>query len=166
MSDEKIDKIGGKLDELVNVTGNLVQAVQLLTRQQQKFEERQQSFEIKLQTVETKLQTFEKSLQTFEIKLQTFEGTLQTVVNKVEQFGEQLKINNGRVEDIARIVIGIDKKLTESNRETVIEIAAVRKENFVTSRKLEWATTTALDADNRVEMLESRVTKIEEKLAA
>ena len=145
MSEDKIDRIDKRVNELVNITGNLVKAVNHLAEQQNRLAEQQNKFAIEQNRLAEQQNKFAESQ------------------NKL---AEEQRITKGRLEDVIRVVIESDKKHEEFRRETNENFEILREENKIINRKVEWATTTSLDAEKRVEALEQRVAKLEEKFAA
>jgi hypothetical protein len=138
MSDEKIDVLDKRVNELLMITGKLVEAVNLIGEQQKVFAE----------------------------NLRIIGEQQQKFAEEQKRLAEEQKITSGRLDDVIRVVINLDKKHEEFRQETNENFAKLREENRVTNRKVEWATTTALDADKRVEDLETRVAKLEERFAS
>lgn len=152
MSEDKIDRIDKRVNELVNITGNLVKAVNHLAEQQNRLAEQQNKFAIEQNRLAEQQNKFAESQN--------------KLAEEQKKFGEEQRITKGRLEDVIRVVIESDKKHEEFRRETNENFEILREENKIINRKVEWATTTSLDAEKRVEALEQRVAKLEEKFAA
>ena len=73
---------------------------------------------------------------------------------------------SGQLHEALRVILDQNKKDEEFRSETNENFARLRDENKIINRKVEWSTTTSLDADKRVEALEIRVTQLEQKIAA
>ena len=110
-------------------------------------------------------------------ELVTITGRLvETVTNLAEQqnkfaeeqkrFAEQQRIMSGQLDDAFRVILDQNKKDEEFRSETNENFARLRNENKIINRKVEWSTTTSLDADKRVEALEIRVMQLKQKIAA
>ena len=137
MSDEKIDRIDQRVNELVNITGNLVTAVTGLATQ------------VKEITVQVKENTEQ-------IKAHT---------EQINKLTESQQVMAGQLADIARVVIKTDKRLENLEQKVDEGFEEFRKEFSVANRKIDWTTNTSLDALIRVEDLESRVAQIEQTIA-
>ena len=137
MSDEKIDRIDQRVNELVNITGNLVTAVTELT------------------------------VQVKEITVQVKENTEQIKVHseQINKLTESQQVMSGQLADIARVVIKTDKRLENLEQKVDEGFEEFRKEFRIVNRKIDWTTNTSLDALTRVEDLESRVAQIEQTIA-
>lgn len=145
MSEEKIDAVDRRITELVNITGNLVKAVNQLAEQQNKFAEQQNKFAE---------------------QQNKFADEQQRLAEEQQRLAGQQILTTNRLDDVIRIVHEQNKQHEEFRKETNKNFTTLREENKIINRKVEWSTTTSLDADKRVKALEIRVAKLEEKIAA
>lgn len=82
------------------------------------------------------------------------------------KLAEEQRITSGRLDDAIRVILEQKKEQEEFRQENNENFLKLREENKIINRKVEWSTITSLDADKRVEALELRVAKLEEKLVA
>lgn len=138
MSDEKIDRIDRRVNELVNIVGNLVAAVSELGVQQKGAAG----------------------------QMSSLTEQVNALTGQVNALAEQQKITSVQLADMVRVVISLDKKQDAVREEMSENFEKIHSESRILHRKTDWAGATAIDADKRVEELETRVAKLEEKLAA
>lgn len=91
---------------------------------------------------------------------------ISALTEQQKAFAEQQKILTAQLSDVVRVVISLDKKQDVTREEMNENFEKIHNESRILHRKTDWASATSLDADKRVEALETRVTKLEEKLAA
>lgn len=145
MSEERLDRIEKQVEQLVGAVGSLATAVADLTEQQKAFAEQQKQFDGQIKSLA------EQQNKTGE---------------QIKALAEQQRITGGQLADVARVVIETKSQQDEFREETRENFDKLHKEMRVTNRKVDWSSTTALDAQKRVEDLEARVRRLEEKAAA
>ena len=151
MSDEKIDRIDRRVNELVTITGNLITAVTGLSTQVKEITE-----QVKEVTVQVKENTEQIKVQSEQIKVHR---------EQINKLTESQQIMSGQLADIARVVIKTDKRLENLEQKVDEGFEELGKGFSVANRKIDWTTNTSLDALTRVEDLESRVAQIEQRIA-
>jgi hypothetical protein len=144
MSDEKLSALDGRVAQLVTMTGKLIETVTTLTEQEDEFSEEQKMTSSRLHEA------------------------LKAILKKnktQEEFEAQQRVTSEQLDNELKAILKRNEQ-EEFRCETNDNFVKLREENKVINRKVEWATTTSLDADKRVEALEIRVAELEQKIAA
>jgi len=179
MSDEKIDRIDRRVNELVTITGNLVTAVTGLTTQVGEITTQVTGLTTQVGEITTQVtglttqvsglatQVSGLATQVTEITAHVKENTEQIKVHseQINRLIESQQIMSGQIADIARVVIKTDKRLENLEQKVDEGFEEFRKEFRIVNRKIDWTANTSLDAHTRVEDLENRVAQIEQKIA-
>jgi hypothetical protein len=180
MSDDKLNALDNRVTELVTITGRLVGTVTGLGEQQNKFAEEQKRLAEEQKITSGRLDDalriiLEQGQQQKEFaqEQKRFAEEQKRLAEEQKRLAEEQKILNEeqrktseRLDKMIDVLIEQTKQQEQFRKETNENFASLRVENKVINRKVEWATTTSLDADKRVEVLEMRVAKLEEKIAA
>jgi hypothetical protein len=187
MSDDKLNALDNRVTELVTITGRLVGTVTGLGEQQNKFAEEQKRLAEEQKITSGRLddalriileqgqqqKEFAEEQKRFAEEQKRFAEEQKRLAEEQKRLAEEQKILNEeqrktseRLDKMIDVLIEQTKQQEQFRKETNENFASLRVENKVINRKVEWATTTSLDADKRVEVLEMRVAKLEEKIAA
>lgn len=146
------EDIDERIAELLTLTERLVEKVTAFTKKQKNYTEQQNKFAEEQEITSSKLHE--------EIKAILKKNKSQ------EEFEARQKMTSEQLHDEIRVILDQNKKDEEFRNETNENFAKLRDENKIINRKVEWSTTTSLDADKRVEALEVRVAQLEQKIAA
>ena len=152
MSDEKLSALDQRVTQLVTMTGKLIETVTNLAEQQNKFAEEQRITSGRLDDAIRIILEQNKKQDEF--------------AEEQKRLAKEQQITSGKLGDVIKVMLEKDKKDEEFRNKTNENFVKLREENKVINRKVEWATTTSLDADKRVEALEVRVAQLEQKIAA
>ncbi len=144
MSEEKLDRIDQRLTELVGITGNLVTTVRELVGKVEDNTERITSLEDQQRVMSKEISMMSK---------------------QISAVTEQQKTTSAQLADVVRVVIKTDQRVEAMDSRMEEGFEELHNESRIANRKIDWATNTSLDAQKRVEDLESRVAKIEEKIS-
>ena len=150
MSEEKLDKIDRRLTELVNVTGNLVTTVRELVG--------------KVDDNSKRISSLEEHQKEMSKQISAVTKQQEATSKQISAVTEQQKVTSAQLADVVRVVIKTDQRVEKMSQRMEQGFEELHNESRIANRKIDWAANTSLDAQKRVEDLESRVSKIEEKV--